>query len=444
LESYEAFAAAWDSLRSMDEAALESLLAAADINAPFPAMERARIHSVWAHGHLAYPVLHWRDGDAEAIRPTPGTRAAAEALPLNDAALLQLPEFRAAVLALVHEQARAMLREVATYQSGDNRWTRAEYDYAVEHIPDPSVRDFVLHATLATHLDQNGSEGLEPLLARFAEDVSNPALLRDLVVAYADERRYWSGDWAETYKTVEGTTLEAHLERPDDAAPDASLPVFVWLHGGSFDTGAWYQCPFVCGRALGEGMAVIRLEQRPSDRFQTTPADQLADVRDALTWIRRHAERLRLDPERVVLGGFSSGGTLSVMAAILNVSDGVTADAAPDAAVGIAACVAPLEGDGWFRKSIARTDDPERFSPIHQVRSGVPPLLLIHGTADEYCEYAPVPPFATDMAAEGNDVEVKTLKEQPHFFLFRSPSSRAQALEAFVNFLRERGLADSR
>lgn len=404
-------------------------------------MERARIRSVWAHGHLAYPVLHWRDGAAESIRTTPGTEAAIAVLPLDDPPLLELREFRDALLALVHEEARTILRRDSAYQTGDNRWARAKYDYAVEHLAEPTIRDFVLHSTLATHLDQNGSEGLEPLLARFASDVTDLTLLRGVTVAYADERRYWAGDWAETYKVVGGTSLEAHFERPPGADPDAHLPVFVWLHGGSFDTGAWYQCPFVCRTALGAGMAVVRLEQRSSDRFYTTAADQLGDVRDALTWLRRHADRLRLDPDRVVLGGFSSGATLSVMATVVDESGAVPVEAIPDAAVGVAACVAPLDGDGWFRKSIAQTADPEQYSPIHQVKPGAPPLLLIHGTADEYCEYDPILPFTSEMAAAGNDVEVMTLDEQPHFFLFRSPSSRTRAMGAFTDFLAERGLS---
>lgn len=437
---YPAFTAAWDSLRRADEAALDAVLAEHDVPAPFPALERARIAAVWAHGHLAYPVLHWRDGDAEAIRPTPGTEAAYASVSLNDPALLALPEFRAYARAAVHERARALLARDHTYQTGDNRWARAKYDVVLAHVHAPAVRDALLHDLLATHLDQNGSEGLEPLLARFAADVEDADLLRDLVSAYAEERRRWRGDVAEPYKAVGGTTLEAHVERPAGADPDARLPVLVWLHGGSFDTGAWYLCPYVCGAALEEGLAVVRLEQRTADRFHTTPADQLADVRDALAWLRRHADRLRLDPERVVLAGFSSGATLAVMASVLEEVPGLPDAAVPDAAVAVAACVEPLEGDGWFRKSIARSDDPARFSPARQVRPGAAPLLLVHGTRDAYCEYDAVPPFVAAMDAAGNDVVLTTLPEQPHFFLFRSPPSRRTALDAVAQFLRTRGL----
>lgn len=434
-----AFAAAWDSLRQADERALDALLDSAAVPAPFEALERARIRSVWAHGHLAHGVLHWRDGDAPAIRPVPASVVAA--VDLADARLLALPEFQDAARALVHERARALLRDSAAYQSGDNQWLRAKYDWTVATVTDPAVRDALLTDALATHLDQNGSEGVEPLLARFAADASDPERLREVVRAYAEERRYWAGDRAETYKAVEGTTLEAHLERPAGADPDARLPAFVWLHGGSFDTGAWYHCPFVCGAARDEGMAVVRLEQRSADRFQATPADQLADVRDALAWIRRNADRLRIDPDRVVLGGFSSGATLAVMASVLDEGD-VPPEAAPDAAVAVAACVAPLDGDGWFGASIAQTgDDPARYSPADQVRPGAAPLLILHGTEDEYCEWAPVGPFRDAMAAAGNDVEVEALEGQPHFFLFRSPPSRTRALGAMRAFLRARGFA---
>jgi acetyl esterase/lipase len=443
VEPFETFAASWDSLRQVDEAALAAVVSSAQPPAYFVEMERARIQAVWAHGHLAYPVLNWRDGEARSIAPTPALDAAEAAVRLGDARRLVLPEFHAAARALVHEKARAMLQTDSAYQAGDNRWLRAKYDWIVANAEAPAVRDALLAQTVLTHLDQNGSENVEPLLARLAADVADPVLLRDVVRAYAEERRYWAGDRAETYKEVEGTTLEAHIERPAGADPDDRLPVFVWLHGGSFDTGAWYHCPFVCSAAREEGMAVVRLEQRSSDRFATTPADQFADVRDALAWVRQHADRLRLDPDRVVLGGFFSGATLAVMAATF-VGDAVAPEAVPDAAVAIAACVAPLEGDGWFRASIAQAgDDPARFSPVHRVRGGAAPLLLVHGTDDEYCEYEPLGPYAKAMAAAGNDVAVETLGGQPHFFLFRSPQSRSQALDAIREFIRSRGLVSA-
>ena len=441
---HETFANTWDSLRGVDEAALDSVLASAEIADPFAAMERARIRSVWAHGQLAYPFLHWRDGDADSIRPTPGSRTAAEAVDLDDPALLALPEFREFARAFVHEGARSTLLENPAYRSGDNRWTRAQYDFVIERVSDPGVRDFLLHALLAAHLDRNGSEGLEPLLVQFAGDASDLDLHRQLAAAFEEERKYWEGDRAEPYKTIEGTTLEAHFRRPAATSENPPLPAFVWLHGGSFDTGAWYHCPYVC-RAAGEaGMAVISLEQRTADRFVTTPADQLDDVRDALAWVRRNADRLAIDPARVVLGGFSSGGTLALMAAVVHERGTPAPERVPDAAVAIGGCVAPLEGDGWFRKSIAGGGlDPERYSPTHNVRPGAPPILLVHGTADEFCEYATVPSFRNAMERNGSEVHLPTLPGQSHFFLFRSAPARELAMESLVEFLDASGLAET-
>lgn len=433
------FTAVWDSLRAVDLHALDHLLNEHAIAPPFEEMERARIASAWAHGRLAHPVLHWRDGDADSIRTGHALAAAEEAVDLQDQRLLRLPEFRTFALAYVHERARVMLQQ-DEYQSGDNRWLRAKYDYVHSTVDSPEVRDFLLHSILSTHLDRNGSEHLGPLLGRFAEDVDDPALLRDLVADYGKERRRWIDDRVETYKVVEGTTLEAHIERPDETSPDDLLPAFVWLHGGSFDTGAWYHCAFVCSDALSQGMVVIRLEQRSADRFHTTPVDQLSDARDALAWLDANADRLRIDPNRIVLGGFSSGATLAVMAGLLEETPPIEPAERPDAVVSIGGCAAPLEGDGWFRKSVGRTHDPLQFSPSHQVRPDAPPMLLIHGTRDEYCEYGALPPFVEAMEAAGNDVVLETLPEQAHFFLFRSPAARADALDALGAFLEARGL----
>jgi dipeptidyl aminopeptidase/acylaminoacyl peptidase len=95
-----------------------------------------------------------------------------------------------------------------------------------------------------------------------------------------------------------------------------------------------------------------------------------------------------------------------------------------DAMVRIAACIAPHE-NGRFRTSIAKTDDPSRVSPVLQVRAGAPPVLLVHATGDEYCDYEPVPSFTQEMESADNEMDLLTRPAVSHFFLFRSPPGRA-------------------
>ncbi|GLW53702.1 alpha/beta hydrolase fold domain-containing protein [Kitasatospora phosalacinea] len=103
--------------------------------------------------------------------------------------------------------------------------------------------------------------------------------------------------------------------RPAGAA--GPLPALFHLHGGGLIGGNAYA---VLPRVLREsaqplGLAVLSVDYplAPAARY---PAP-LHACRTALRWAVRHAERLRIDPGRIVLAGKSAGGGLAAALALL-------------------------------------------------------------------------------------------------------------------------------
>lgn len=116
--------------------------------------------------------------------------------------------------------------------------------------------------------------------------------------------------------------LGLNLWTPD---PSASLPVMVWIHGGSFTTGSG-SLSFYDGAALAaRGVVVITVNYRlgplgflhlaaiGGDDWAGTANLGLADQAAALAWVRDHVTAFGGDPSAVTVFG-ESAGAMSVSA----------------------------------------------------------------------------------------------------------------------------------
>ncbi len=115
------------------------------------------------------------------------------------------------------------------------------------------------------------------------------------------------------------------------------------------------------------------------------------DVESAVRFVRAHAAEYRINPSRIALIGESAGGQLAAMAALSTAPDlrvkAVVALYAPMDLVSLAknSKFVPqwvrenINGTPWEGLILARL---KQLSPIDNVRPGMPPFLLIHGTAD--------------------------------------------------------------
>ncbi|MCB1888651.1 MAG: alpha/beta hydrolase [Rhodocyclaceae bacterium] len=112
-----------------------------------------------------------------------------------------------------------------------------------------------------------------------------------------------------------GGVVLARAYRPIGAAPDAVLPVLVFLHGGGWCIGSVETHDVLCRELCNaSGMNVLSVDYRlaPEHPFPAAFDDVLATVR----WLKRHASEIGADPTRVALAGDSAGGNLALAAAL--------------------------------------------------------------------------------------------------------------------------------
>lgn len=114
-------------------------------------------------------------------------------------------------------------------------------------------------------------------------------------------------------REIEAADVRVRLYRPENATEPS--PCLVWLHGGGWVIGSLDTHDGLCRRlALAGGMTVASIDYRmaPEHPFPTPLDDTLA----ALAGLRAQAAALRIDPQRVALGGDSAGANLALAACL--------------------------------------------------------------------------------------------------------------------------------
>ncbi len=244
------------------------------------------------------------------------------------------------------------------------------------------------------------------------------------------------------YARKDGLELRLDFYR---ARRDGPAPCVVAIHGGGWDSGGRGEFGDLNRFLAQGGYAVATLDYRLAPRFKY-PAP-VEDVRDALAWLKAHADSLGVDPGRFALLGRSAGGQIALQAAYVD----------PDPAVkGVVAFYAPA--DMVFGYSLPTNPlilnsrllmegylgGPEPMShaaylassPVEQVSSRIPPTLMLHGRADVLVSYRHMARMRERLGPLGGKLFEVDLPWAAHGYdyIFRGPGSQISLffLERFL------------
>lgn len=199
--------------------------------------------------------------------------------------------------------------------------------------------------------------------------------------------------------TGKAGTRDLHLDLCFPGEGKGPFPLLVWIHGGGWHGGNRADYRDQMRGFANAGYASASLEYRfpPEARW---PA-QLDDLKLGLRYLRDAAPSLSLDLQRVAVLGGSAGGHLALMVgfdpapiagipirAIVNISGPTqlglfTADPRGNAQLKAASgmdsrqLVADLVGNDDRSAAVYA-----EASPLTWIRTGVPPVLTLHGTED--------------------------------------------------------------
>jgi len=249
--------------------------------------------------------------------------------------------------------------------------------------------------------------------------------------------------------------LELDLYLPEAASP---VPVIVHVHGGGWRRGSRRHPlpalgPDFYDRLASQGFAVAAVDYRLSGEARYPAA--LEDVRAAVGWARDNAGSYGLDDGRVFLWGDSAGGHLALMAALTGakvravvawfpVTDlaGLLSDVA---AAGGVPDPGPDSREALFLGGPASSvpDLAREASPVTHAAAGVsgisgaPPVLLMHGAADDMVPAAQSIRLAEALSSGGAEVELELVPGATHFW--NGAEDVAAIMRRSVDFLRGHG-----
>lgn len=268
-----------------------------------------------------------------------------------------------------------------------------------------------------------------------------------------------SNAWSYTDKVVEGPfevvyavhdtiALHAYIFRPKPE-PREPVAAAVVFHGGGWHSGK-AQWAFGTARHFAElGMIGIAVEYRLSDQKTITPLEAMADTRDAIRWIRTHADSLSIDPDRIAAYGWSAGAHLITSAAIFNETDQRNPVSCSPNALVLESPALSLLGDRWFRHLLLGRADVRDLSPDEHVRPGLPPTLILQGDVDTVTPLVSSERFWRRMIEAGNRCEFQVYEGYGHLFTpmeipdsgqpESDPEIEADAMSRVDEFLRSLG-----
>ncbi len=225
------------------------------------------------------------------------------------------------------------------------------------------------------------------------------------------------------YAGIHGVKRDIEYSRPQDAPPlhlDARLPegagpfpAAILVHGGGFVGGP--RQPLLKPLYLpinNAGIAWFTIDYRVAPAHVFPAA--VNDVEAAVRFVREHATEYNVDPNRIALIGDSAGGHLVAYAG-----------ASKDKATRVSAVVSFYGPHDFTRNGTERLSQAARTflglgaeasadarrrlfeaSPVSQVRRGMPPYLLIHGTADKVVPFAQSEEMCARMRSVGASCEL--------------------------------------
>ena len=241
------------------------------------------------------------------------------------------------------------------------------------------------------------------------------------------------------YKTIGDRELQMQVFEPKGHQSTDRRPVFLAIHGGGWTGGSaegFY--PFAAHFAE-RGMVGISLEYRLRNaKNETTVFDCVRDARSAVRWIRKNADSLGIDPSKIIAMGGSAGGHLAVSTALF---DGVNDDndpadvsARPDALI-LMYPVIDTSADGYGQTKIG--DRWRELSPVHNVRKGLPPALVFHGTADAVTPYVGAKQFHDLSVSAGNSNTLITHPGGRHGYIIFDRAEYDRGLTQMEEFLEQ-------
>jgi acetyl esterase/lipase len=227
----------------------------------------------------------------------------------------------------------------------------------------------------------------------------------------------------------------------------APAPVIVFFYGGRWQEGERASYLFVAEALTAQGFVVVVPDYRV---YPGVPYPEFVeDGARAVAWTHREIARFGGDPARIFLMGHSAGAHIAAMLAYDE--EFLARQGLRRADVrGLIGLAGPYDflpfSDADVRAVFSSAASPQATQPIHYVRGGEPPSLLITGDADTTVKPGNTVRLAARLRQAGSAVEERHYERLNHYTLLlrlAAPLRNDALVQTIAAFVRGGGEATS-
>lgn len=229
------------------------------------------------------------------------------------------------------------------------------------------------------------------------------------------------------YKKTPEADLEMTILRPDPELTKKNkkgTPTILYFFGGGFKNGTIEQLRPQAEALRDEGMIAILVDYRVNATHNVFPNKGIEDARTAMRYVRENAKKLGVNPKMIACSGASAGGHITASLAFVDAfndqNDNLKISAVPNAIIlicpGLDSSPEIQSEASLFRKIEGYEENWRNFSPVHNIKKGAPPAILLIGDKDELVNFSTVTAFEKEMESVGADFKLFVYEGGTHTF----------------------------
>lgn len=241
------------------------------------------------------------------------------------------------------------------------------------------------------------------------------------------------------YKKVGDSGREIEIFFPKNHAPATkAVPGIIMFHGGGWGGGHRKQfrslCHYFSTRGLVAATVTYQLATKAgANKVKGTKSRKrvcITDAKSAIRWYKQNADKLGIDPRKIIAGGGSAGGHISLLA---TTNPGLNDPSDPkEYDVNVAAYL-------LFNPALSTGDakDPE-VDFLQHIKADFPPAIVFFGSEDNWMKKGWVPATAKMKSLGIKSTDLRIAEGMGHGFFNRQPWEDI-TLVAADKFLKELG-----
>jgi len=187
-------------------------------------------------------------------------------------------------------------------------------------------------------------------------------------------------------------------------------PAIIFFFGGGWVSGSINQFLQHARYFAQRGMTSVLVDYRVTQRHNSTPFDSVDDAVDALNFVFKNSDQLKIDKNKVVVSGGSAGGHLALMSSFRVMKEN---NFNPAALIVFNSVIDT--GPGGYGYDIIGANYKD-ISPIDNVPINPPPVINFQGTADNIISVDDAEDYCQEVKLKNGICELKLYQGLGHGF----------------------------